>query len=555
MFYFRYFLNCSIAFIIASNVLYGYKKLSFDNIEFKVASYNVLNLFDDKYDGSEYREFIPNIHYSTKDYHKKLSKIKQIIKSINADIIGLQECENINVLNDLAKNTDYKYKAISKKSKSAIAIGVLSRFEIVGTKQVKVYGSFRDILRVKVKMKDSFLYVYINHWSSKKAKESARIYYAKALIDDIRELLSKNANTDYVILGDFNSDYNEFMVFKYNKKLNDTHGISGINQILNTAFNHNLVSKQDILNFNIAKSNLLHYNLWLELDDKKRFSYIFRGYSATPDNIILPYTLFDNKGISYVDHSFGVFKNKEIYNPYSNKIIREYSDHLPIYAFFTTKKQNYQTTNTATTHSKKASLIFNNTMNAIEFLYNTYALNSDVVLKDMIVLYKSKHKAVFKTTKYNKNKNAKHKAILFYAKYSNELRVLDKLKIGRVYDIRISQIDNYFGAKSISKIKIIKEHKKTQNNINDFYLQNAKQEILKPYNQNEIISNLRGIYKNRYLYFNDEQMRMKKIKIYFVKGLKRPSRNAQIIIKHAQLSVFKNKIQITINKSSDYKIL
>jgi len=520
-----------------------------------VASYNVLNLFDDKYDGSEYREFIPNIHYNTKDYHKKLSKIKQIIKSIDADIIGLQECENINVLNDLAKNTDYKYKAISKKSKSAIAIGVLSRFEIVETKQIKVYGSFRDILRVKVKIKDSFLYVYINHWSSKRAKESARIYYAKALINDIRILKEQNPDIDYVILGDFNSDYNEFVVFKYNKKLNDTHGISGINQILNTAFNNNLVSKKDILNFDIAKSNLLHYNLWLELGKDDRFSYIFRGYNATPDNMIIPYTLFDNKGVSYVDHSFGVFKNKLNYNFFTSKIAREYSDHLPIYAFFTTKKQNYQTTNTATTHNKKASLSFNNTLNAIEFLYNTYTLNSDVVLKDMIVLYKSKHKAIFKSIRYANTKNTKHKAILFYAKYQNELNLLDKLQVGKVYDIQISQIDNYFGAKSISKIKIIKKHKKTQNNINDFYLQNAKDEILKPYNQNEIISNLRGIYKNRYLYFNDGQMQMKKVKIYFAKGLKKPSRNSQIIIKHAQLSVFKNKIQITINKPSDYKIL
>jgi len=555
-FNFRLFLNCCILFVFASNSLYAYKKLDNGEIEFSIASYNVLNLFDDKYDGSEYKEFIPNIHYGSKDYHNKLKKITHIIKNIDADIIGLQECENINVLNDLAKNTNYKYKAVSKKARSSIAVGVLSRFEIVETKQIKVYSGFRDILRIKLKIKDSFLYVYINHWSSKRAKESARIYYAKALINDIRILKEQNPDIDYVILGDFNSDYNEFVAFKYNKKLNDTHGITGINQILNTAFNNNLVAKKDILDFDFANKNLLHYNLWLELGKDDRFSYIFRGYKTTPDNMIVPYALFDDKAISYKDGSFGVYKSKEVYNPYSNKIIRAYSDHLPIYAFFTTKKQNYKSTKANTINKNQAYMSFENTLDAIEFLYSNHYLSKKVVLKNMIVLYKSKHKAVFKSIKYANTQNTKHKSILFYAKYQNELNLLDKLQVGKVYDIEVSQIDDYFGTKSISKFAILQVHNnKKYNNLDNFYLKDAKDELFKPYNQNEIISNLKGIYKNRYLYYNNSHMKMKKVKLYFIKGIKKPSKNSQILIKNGQLGVFKNKIQIIINKPSDYEAL
>ncbi|KIM08523.1 MAG: hypothetical protein KU28_03795 [Sulfurovum sp. PC08-66] len=65
--------------------------------EFKVASYNVENLFDLVNNGSEYDEYIPNRNgWDKSALNKKLNNIAQVICDLNADTVALQEIENIN---------------------------------------------------------------------------------------------------------------------------------------------------------------------------------------------------------------------------------------------------------------------------------------------------------------------------------------------------------------------------------------------------------------------------------------------------------------------------
>ncbi|MCK4440689.1 MAG: hypothetical protein KAU90_01695, partial [Sulfurovaceae bacterium] len=52
--------------------------------EIKVASYNVENLFNISYDGTEYKEYIPNTHNWTKSIlNKKLTNISEVICDID----------------------------------------------------------------------------------------------------------------------------------------------------------------------------------------------------------------------------------------------------------------------------------------------------------------------------------------------------------------------------------------------------------------------------------------------------------------------------------------
>jgi hypothetical protein len=175
----------------------------------------------------------------------------------------------------------------------------------------------------------------------------------------------------------------------------------------------------------------------------------------------------------------------------------------------------------------------------------------------MIVVYKSKHKVIIKTLKYAKHKSSKHKSILIYSKDNK----LNNLKLGYIYNIDVLRITDFYGTKSISKFDIhTKTNKelKLKQDIKTMYLKDIKNEMFKLYNQNEIISNLNGIYKKSYLYFttnNEQGVKQMKIKIYFTKPLKRPAQNSNILIKKAQLNIFKNKVQITINQLSDYKKL
>ena len=126
-------------------------------------------------------------------------------------------------------------------------------------------------------------------------------------------------------------------VLDITKKLNNTDGITGINQVLNTSFNKKHITYDDVLK--IQKK--VHFNLWLDLQIKDRFSSKFRNQNNTPDNIIISPALLDTKRISYIHKSFKVFKPKYLYK---NKQVQRwkmknrihqgygYSDHLPIYA-------------------------------------------------------------------------------------------------------------------------------------------------------------------------------------------------------------------------------
>ena len=130
--------------------------------------------------------------------------------------------------------------------------------------------------------------IFNNHWPSKRVAESYRIKYAKNLFDRINKL---PRDYDYILLGDFNSNYNEFQTIYKEKRLNNTNAITGINQVLNTTIKKRFVSLSDIL----QRDERSHYNLWLELDFNERFSNKYKGKNNTPDNIILPPALFDNK--------------------------------------------------------------------------------------------------------------------------------------------------------------------------------------------------------------------------------------------------------------------
>jgi endonuclease/exonuclease/phosphatase family metal-dependent hydrolase len=303
-----------------------------DSTELKIASYNVENLFDMEYNGNEYDSYIPNRHNWTKNtLHKKLKNISEVICEIDADIIGLQEIENKNALKLLQKSLkyygcDYRYSAISHKTKSAIQVALLSRIPIDDYKDIVVTNAMgiRNILEIKFQIEQKPLYIFVNHWNSKRSPERKRIISALGLK---KRLISLPQESEYILLGDFNSNYNE-----YNKVAK-----TGINIVLNS---------MSFRELDMIEGGFKHYNLWLELLPYKRWSYNFYGNRQGLDAILIPPTLLDGKGIDYLDNSFGVFKRNYMFtkkgyiNRWRYKRDRHfgvgYSDHLPVFATFST---------------------------------------------------------------------------------------------------------------------------------------------------------------------------------------------------------------------------
>ncbi len=395
----------------------------------KIASYNVENLFDLQHNGTEYEAYVPNKHnWTQKNFEKKLLNMAEVICDIDADIIALQEIENENVLKLLKKRLRsigcfYKYHAITHKKHSAIQLAILSKVPIKSSKEIRVNKAlrYRSILETKFMIENKALYVFNNHWSSKHWAESSRIKSARALK---KRLLQLPKNVEYILLGDFNSDYNEYQHLQ--KKFNDTQGRVGLNHILQTINNDKLVREK-----NMKHLGFKHYNLWLELPNYQRWSHNFYGNKEALDSILLPPSLFDQKGLEYVNNSFKVFKKKYLFTKkgYINRwqykkrrhLGKGYSDHLPIVAIFSTLPYE---------HDEAREKIIKGSMKDLYVKKLKYA----VFVQNLKVISKERNLAKLREA------HGKKEIYLYGAK---------GLKKGGVYDLVVYGVKNYKGMQEI----------------------------------------------------------------------------------------------------------
>lgn len=319
-----------------------------EGVEVKIASYNVENLFDMNHDGNEYEEYIPNGSWGWTDemYRTKLRNTATVIQGIGADIIGLQEIESETALKALKTQLKrqglyYRYYVFARGKNSSVNTALLSRYPIQSayTHPVSYSREYRDILEAKINIEGKLLHVFVNHWKSKSGPESMRILSAKRLLLRLKEL---TPDEPFVLVGDFNSHYEEYRTFLRSRRHNDTEGITGINHILQTIDNDG-----NPVTYASLKNNGGHlYNLWYEISEEKRWSHQYKGRGEGLDNIIISPALADGQGIEYVKGSFNRYDPEYLF--YKGKIYRwqqsrkhpkhhlgeGYSDHLPIYALF-----------------------------------------------------------------------------------------------------------------------------------------------------------------------------------------------------------------------------
>ncbi len=324
---------------------------------FSVAFYNVENLFDNEFDGHEYVEYRPNATNWNREMHRrKLENIGSVCAALNADILALCEVEDRDALAQLRQVLDksgceYSYHAIidTPAAASNTHPALLSRYPIKHCRVHRVTlpaaGKTRGIFEADIDASGTALKLFVNHWPSKHHPESYRMAAAARLMDRLREL---PVGTDYLIAGDFNSDFDEFATFTTFGH-NDTRGRTGINHLLGTVSRlpggvQRPISEREMLSGGFPS----HYDLWCELPSQSRMSYYYHGNLQTPDHIILPPSLYDSSGITYVDNSFRAFtwggkllsggrpiRWKMRYSGGKKYHAGEgYSDHLPVTARF-----------------------------------------------------------------------------------------------------------------------------------------------------------------------------------------------------------------------------
>ena len=516
--------------------------------ELVIASYNVDNLFDNVNNGTEYSDYILNKHnWNSITFKKKIEHIARVICELNADVIGLQEVENGNALKELQQylkrnNCKYPYSAITHKRGLAIQVALLSKVKLKHNRDIRVgYASnFRDILKVTLQTTPK-LTIYVNHWSSKRAKESARLRSARALVKDIKKLPKSR---EYIILGDFNSRYNECQ--NISAKNNDTNRVCGIDTILKTYIN----GKINKLNSQIEAS-FYHYNLWSEIAPYKRWSHSYYGNKGAIDSIIIPPNLLDNRGWFYKRGSFGVFKKSYLFKngsinawEYKNGKYtgKGYSDHLPIYATFSNSLKDNSKYESffdkfwklfvpKVKDSSKKQL-----SQAKEVSLNELALvekiDSPVLLKRVCIVFKRGDSGVIKSSKNSK-------AIMLY-------KCAKELKEGSCYNLKIYKKKRYFNLDEILDLDILKDVAKI--GVNSYI------KAFKPYMMRDnleyigdIVKNIRGIYSNGYIKVNG-----KDYKLYIKQKNRRWLKNGSYLyIKKAQIGYYKGEKELVVYSLKD----
>jgi len=183
----------------------------------------------------------------------------------------------------------------------------------------------RPILEVWLDVDGMPLATFTNHWKSGASNvqtEVTRIQNAQVLRARLDQLVSDDPDVDFILGGDFNSDYNQ--VQRYTN-MSET----GINSVLFTSGDERAVKRE---------KNAI-YNLWYEVPVDQRRSDSYFEYWGTLMHLMVSPGLYNRSGVTYVDNSFevGIFPGLNA-NPVNSQPRRwtnaaggiGFSDHFPL---------------------------------------------------------------------------------------------------------------------------------------------------------------------------------------------------------------------------------
>lgn len=295
----------------------------------KFAFWNVENLFDTINGATFDDDFTPEgyNHWDSARYAKKIFNLSFAINQINADVLGLCEVENRQVLEDLKSTCEslknhgiIHYESPDERGIDVALYYNVLQFEAVSSQPIQVNladnDKTRDILKVVLRSKytKDTLAVFVNHWPSRRggliASNPNRFKAARIL----RAALDKTKHP-FIIMGD----------------LNDGPSDSSVASILGSC---NPIAE---------KKSCSSYDLAATVNSDKEGSHCYRGNWNMLDHIILSPNLINGSSkTQYEQNSFGLFKPDYLIQQFGKykgyparalaggRFLDGYSDHLPV---------------------------------------------------------------------------------------------------------------------------------------------------------------------------------------------------------------------------------
>lgn len=274
--------------------------------EFSIATWNVENLFDIK----EPHPSSPDMP-SLSEYQQDIAKVANTILAAGAPtIIGLQEVENIAILEDIAADealADYGYEAVLVEGTDSrgIDVGYLVRGDLAEVLTVEQYPAPEGLtsrpplaLGVGVTTDGGVVTVFVvnNHFTSmsggEEATEPRRMAQAAWNVTVMEEILAENPGAYVAVIGDLNSYYDSPPI--------DTLREAGLEHVFSA------------------------------LPAEEHYSYIYLGQCQTLDHILVTPNLMDTLTRVEVLHVNTNFPP----HPAGDESPMSKSDHDPVVAVF-----------------------------------------------------------------------------------------------------------------------------------------------------------------------------------------------------------------------------
>ncbi|HCS51368.1 MAG TPA: hypothetical protein DIW81_07195 [Planctomycetaceae bacterium] len=176
--------------------------------EITIGFWNVQNLLDEFDD-----PLLPyDEKFSPSSVQERLGKDAEVIRSLNADIIGLAEVENASILKRLvsgylSKNGYDYYALLEGDDPRGIDCAIISRFPFLA-RSVDIPDLPRDLLVARFASNGTPFYVVVCHWKSRRDgnNEDVRLSCTKASATCVKEIITsyEGRTVPVVLVGDFN---------------------------------------------------------------------------------------------------------------------------------------------------------------------------------------------------------------------------------------------------------------------------------------------------------------------------------------------------------------
>ncbi len=300
-----------------------------------IGFWNVENLFDlvdDPEKNDEEFALGGRKNVTREIFNLKLDQMSFVLSDLNADILGLCEVENRDVLDSLNNrftNRDYSIIHFDSPDERGIDNALLydaNVFSVADSCVIPIpfekSRPTRDILYVHGFIKQKDVHLFINHWPSNYyGVEQAiprRIKTANILRARVDELLAKDPGAEIIIMGDFN----------------ENPGDTAVGSILRSSVDRELVIS--------GQGSFLWDGMGKFVGVENGGTYKYRGKDNILDHIIVSLGILDKRNISMVPGSIRIIDKSEYrqqegtYAGYpfrfwaGDSLLGGYSDHLAV---------------------------------------------------------------------------------------------------------------------------------------------------------------------------------------------------------------------------------